>query len=83
MLDSSLKQQVETLFASLQADYVLDITVSPEHENRKALLELLEDVAGASGQITCRVKNGDRLEFSLLKNGKNTGIKFRGIPNGH
>jgi alkyl hydroperoxide reductase subunit F len=29
------------------------------------------------------VKEGAGLEFSLLKNGNNTGIKFRGIPAGH
>jgi alkyl hydroperoxide reductase subunit F len=84
MLDSSLKEQVRTLFAGLGADYVLDITVSPRHESREELLDLLGDVAAASsGKVTCRVNDGDGLAFALLKDGKETGIRFRGIPNGH
>jgi alkyl hydroperoxide reductase subunit F len=83
MLDSNLKEQIKTIFADLQANYVLDITVSPQHEGRDELLELLADVAASSDKITYRIKEGDNLEFSLLKNEENTGIKFRGIPNGH
>ena len=30
-----------------------------------------------------RVSDGDGLEFILLKDGAKTGIKFRGVPNGH
>jgi alkyl hydroperoxide reductase subunit F len=84
MLDSSLKEQVRTLFAGLQANYVLDITVSPQHESRRELLDLLSDVAAASsGKVACKVSDGDGLAFALLKDGKDTGIRFRGIPNGH
>jgi alkyl hydroperoxide reductase subunit F len=83
MLDSTLKEQLISIFADLSADYTLDITVSPRHESAGELLELLNDVAGSSEKINCRVKDGDGLSFSLLKNGKDTGIRFRGIPNGH
>ncbi|MDR0542803.1 MAG: alkyl hydroperoxide reductase subunit F [Dysgonamonadaceae bacterium] len=83
MLDSALKEQLKSIFAGLQADYLLDITVSPQHESRGELLELLNDVAASSEKITCHLQEGDGLEFSLLKNGKSTGIKFRGVPNGH
>jgi alkyl hydroperoxide reductase subunit F len=83
MLDSALKEQLQTIFAELNANYVLDITVPAQHESREELLGLLNDVAASSDKITCTVKEGKNLEFSLLKNGKDTGIKFRGIPNGH
>lgn len=83
MLDPTLKEQVKTIFSGLDADYVLDISVAPQHENREQLLELLNDVAECSDKITCRINEGKELEFSILKNGVNTGIKFRGIPNGH
>ncbi|MDR1454720.1 MAG: alkyl hydroperoxide reductase subunit F [Tannerella sp.] len=84
MLDSSFKEQIRTLFAGLQADYVLDITVSPQHERREELLDLLGDVAAASsGKVVCKVNDGEGLAFSLLKDGKDTGIRFRGIPGGH
>ncbi len=83
MLDQSLKDQLKDIFASLEAEYVLDISISSEHESLDEMLELLNDLANCSEKISCKVKEGTGLEFSLLKNGKDTGIKFRGIPNGH
>lgn len=83
MLDPALKEQLKGIFAVLEADYTLDIEVSADHENRNELLDLLNDVADSSNRITCRVKEGSRLEFKVLKNGQATGITFRGVPNGH
>ncbi|MDL2215374.1 alkyl hydroperoxide reductase subunit F [Dysgonomonas sp. OttesenSCG-928-M03] len=83
MLDSSLKEQLKTVFADLKAQYIFDIAVSNTHGSRSELLELLEDVAASSDKISLQIAEGDGLEFSILKNGENTGIKFRGIPNGH
>lgn len=83
MLDSTLKEQLISVFAGLQANYTLYATVSPQHENKGELSELLNDVAAASEKITCQVKDGKDLSFSLLKNGDDTGIRFRGVPNGH
>lgn len=83
MLDSTLKEQLISVFAGLQADYTLYITVSSQHENKGELTELLNDVAVASEKITCRMEEGKDLSFSLLKNGEDTGIRFRGVPNGH
>jgi alkyl hydroperoxide reductase subunit F len=83
MLEPSLKEQVQNLLAGLKSNYVFDISVSSQHENRDEFLELLSEVASCSDRIVCEVKEGKALEFSLLKNGENTGIKFRGIPSGH
>ncbi|MDR3365934.1 MAG: alkyl hydroperoxide reductase subunit F [Prevotellaceae bacterium] len=84
MLDSSLKSQLRGIFADLQANYTLDVTAPAQHESREELLVLLGDVAAtSSGKISCSVKEGDTLEFSLLKNGNPTGVTFRGVPNGH
>jgi alkyl hydroperoxide reductase subunit F len=83
MLDISLKQQVKSVFVHLQANYVLAVRVSPQHESKGELIELLNDVADCSDKIVCTVEDGDGLEFSLLKNGEDTGVKFRGVPNGH
>jgi alkyl hydroperoxide reductase subunit F len=83
MLDSSLKEQIRNIFSDLQADYILDITVPVQHESREELLELLNDVAASSDKISCKVKEGNTLEFSLITNGNSTGVKFRGVPNGH
>ena len=71
------------MFVDLKANYTFDITASSAHESYPELLELLNDVAGCSDRINCKVNAGSGLEFSILKDGESTGIKFRGVPNGH
>ena len=83
MLDSSLKSQLISIFAELTHDYILNIAVNPQHESREELLELLHDVADCSDRISCQITEGDELKFTLLKSGKETGIVFRAVPNGH
>lgn len=83
MLDSAMKDQLSGIFAGLTANYTLDIHVSPQHESRSELLELLSDVAVCSDKISFDISDGPSLEFSLLKDREPTGIKFRGVPNGH
>ena len=67
MLDSSMRNQLSGIFSGLTNEYIFDIQVSPEHESRKELLELLNDVASCSDKITVQVADGEGLEFSLLK----------------
>lgn len=83
MLEEALKSQLRSIFADLKAEYILEVRVHPQHESREELLGLLEDVAGCSAKIGCRATEGEALAFSLLKEGKETGIHFRGVPNGH
>ncbi|MDR1984597.1 MAG: alkyl hydroperoxide reductase subunit F [Prevotellaceae bacterium] len=83
MLDNDIKQQLQSIFANMQAKYTLDATVPELHENRKEFEEFLNDFASSSDNISCKINDGTQLAFSLWKNEKNTGIKFRGIPNGH
>ncbi len=83
MLDTSLKEQLQSIFADLKAQYTFDIVVSSQHESRNELLELLNDVVSSSPKLSSRIKEGNGLEFSILRDDKDTGIKFRGIPNGH
>lgn len=83
MVDAALKEQLYGIFAGLEANYVLDITVDLHHESRNELIELLNDVASCSDKIACQVKEGEGLQFSLLKDEEQTGIVFRGVPNGH
>lgn len=83
MLDTTLKEQLKTIFEGLEATYIFDIVVSPQHESRQELLEILSDVADCTDKISNRITEGDGLSFTILKNGEKTGIKFRGVPNGH
>lgn len=77
MLESALKEQLKGIFANLEGNFTFDIYVSPQHEHRNELVELLTDVADCSSHISCRVNEGKRLEFTLLKNDHKTGITFR------
>ena len=83
MLDTTFKEQLRTIFADLKADYTFAISVSSQHESKDELLELLNDVSACSNKITCEVSEGEGLLFDLVKDGATTGIRFRGIPNGH
>lgn len=83
MLDSAMKSQLSGVFSGLTGHYVFDIQVASAHESRAELLELLEDVASCSEKLSCRVAEGEGLQFRLLKDGEPTGIKFRAVPNGH
>lgn len=83
MLDTALKQQVTEIFSSLGADFCLHVYVSPSHESRQELLELLEGVASCSDKVSVQVTDAEGLVFYLLKNGERTGISFRGVPTGH
>lgn len=83
MLDSATKEQLRTIFASLDEQYTFDITVAPQHESRAELLDLLNDVASCSDHISYEVRDGEGLIFTIFKNGEKTGISFRAVPNGH
>ena len=65
MLEPALKEQLKGIFAGLDGDYTFDIYVSPEHEGRKELLELLGDVADCSSHISSRVNDGEALKFTI------------------
>jgi alkyl hydroperoxide reductase subunit F len=83
MLDPSLKQQLKEVFSDLVAEYTFDIEISPNHESRNELIELLTETAGCSEKISLNITEANALRFSLLKNGEPTGITFRAVPNGH
>lgn len=83
MLDTSFKEQLKGIFASLESDYLLDIAVADSHESKNELLELLGDVAECSGKVTLKIASGEGLQFALVKDSVPTGITFRGVPNGH
>ena len=83
MLDTTLKNQLKTIFEGLEATYTFDVIVAPQHESRQELLEILNDVSECSDKISCKLTEGDGLAFTILKNEEKTGIKFRGVPNGH
>ena len=85
MLDSTILQQVQGLFQQLEANYTFCIRYSPLRKESQELIDFLNDVAGCSDKLSCKLQESETeaLEFALLKNNQETGISFRGIPNGH
>ena len=59
MLESTLKEQLKGIFAGLNANYTFDISISPAHESRQEMLDILGDVASCSDKISMRVSDGD------------------------
>lgn len=83
MLDQSLRDQLLTLFGNLKNHYTIAIKVSPDHPNRSELLDLLNQVADCSGNISIQTENAGGLSFSILKNNQPSNIIFQAVPNGH
>ncbi len=83
MLDIGIKKQLKEIFASLTSRFTLAIKANFEHEKFDELHDMLVDFAECSDKIECTTSEGDALEFSLLKDGAEIGVKFRAIPGGH
>ena len=85
MLDTSILQQVTDIFRNLEANYTFRLTQSPQREESGQLIAFLNDFATTSPHLNVEIHeaDGNTLFFTLLKNGEETGITFRGIPNGH
>lgn len=86
MLDQSIKSQVTSVFQLLEGNYTFEVNYNSARNDAEELVEFVNDVVGCSSHLNATfniVTDGDILEFSLLKEGNPTGIKFRGIPGGH
>ena len=85
MLDTSILQQVTEIFRNLEGNYTFCINYAPQREESNQLLAFLNDFASTSTHLNIEKQevDGETLAFTLLKNGEDTGITFRGIPNGH
>ncbi len=87
MLDSALLDQLKTVFAPLESNIGL-VYYDNGHSDQAELLELLSEVASTHSQISVQksdltIKSHASPEFYISKNGKPTGIYFKGIPSGH
>lgn len=85
MLDKSILDQVTNLLGKLHSTFVLKAECSVQHPKADELREFLEEFAGCSPFVSAEVvaATGQQLSFSIICNGKETGITFRGIPGGH
>ena len=85
MLDKNISDQVRGIFASLKSQITFAATSKKDDEKKAGLLEFLNDIASTSEKLSVSFteKENTQLSFKLLKDGNETGITFRGIPNGH
>lgn len=86
MLEQSIKEQVTGVFQLLDRNYTFDVKYNPSRYDAKELVEFINDVVGCSPLLTATFKEvdgGNDLGFALLREGKPTGVSFKGIPGGH
>lgn len=83
MIEQALKEQISSIFANIEADYILKVEITPSHPNRVELLELLNDLASCSDKISVEEKEGDSLFFAISKDGEVSSFSFKAVPNGH
>jgi alkyl hydroperoxide reductase subunit F len=84
MLDSTIKDQLATHFANLSAPITLAL-FRGDSPKQGELRELLEDVASCGDKLSVREvpESVAGVQFDILRDGKPTGIRFRGVPGGH
>lgn len=84
MLDLEMKEQLKSVFAPIESsvEFVVD---NSSHTNQEELLSMLKDISSTCPRISVRDSGKTSLipTFRIDKNGKPTGISFRGIPGGH
>lgn len=83
MLDSSLIEQLKSIFAPLVCKYTFFAKGDRADSSFIELEEMLIDVASTSDNIDYRFEEASDLQFSLLRNGVDMGVIFRAIPSGH
>ncbi|MFV8258108.1 alkyl hydroperoxide reductase subunit F [Bdellovibrio bacteriovorus] len=85
MLDSSLLEQLRSVFGALENTVEL-VYENSSHEDQKDLLDMLQSVASTSDKITLTQNasgSSPMPQFRIDYKGKHTGIVFKGIPGGH
>ena len=86
MLDSNILEQLKSVFGKLENNVDLVYSESA-HADQKDLVQMLEQVASTSTNITVRPAVGEHKapfpQFHIEYNKKPNGIIFKGIPSGH
>ncbi len=83
MIDKDILNQVREVFSSLTGNYVLLVHAGKNDERGARMHEFADDFVSASPRLRHEDEEDGSFSFDLLKDGKPTGISFRGIPSGH
>lgn len=85
MLDANIKTQLKAYLEKITQPIEIVASVDGSDKSRE-LLELLDDIKSLSSLVTVQQSNDDtqrKPSFSLNSPGKNTSIRFAGLPMGH
>jgi len=84
MLDNQIIDQLKSVFQNLNGTIDL-VYAESNHEKQAELVEMLEQVAATSNNITFRSSLVDSKTpyFEIFYNDSPNGIRFNGIPGGH
>lgn len=83
MIDRETLNQVKGVLQQLGTPLTLSVTRDVNGKHAVAFSEFVEEIASCSDNLSVEYHDGTGFSFSILKEGKDTGISFRGIPNGH
>jgi alkyl hydroperoxide reductase subunit F len=84
MLDQTILDQLQAHFSSLSTDIAFSLYES-QNPKQAELRELLSDLVSCSSKLSLTLNSEavSGVAFDLLRAGKPTGVRFRGVPGGH
>ena len=87
MLDINILEQLKEIFGKLKSDISFSLLSQHDTAESAEMLSFLEDVASTSEHLSVEKRSlpadADGPLFEIVKDGNPTGVRFRGIPNGH
>lgn len=83
MLDTKIKQQLKDVLGNLSSSFTLLVRRNAQYERSAEFSEFVEEVAACSSRLSTVYEDGPDFRILLLRDGTDTGISFRGLPNGH
>lgn len=83
MLEAQVINQVREVLGRLSSSFTFRVERGRGSGDDARFCEFVEDVASASQLLHVEYHDGPVFRFSILKDGRDLGIAFRGIPNGH
>ena len=85
MLEASILEQVKGVYANLDAQYTFKMIYNKDVVCAQTMQEFLTDFVSTSDKLSLVTEETEErtTKFIILKDGKDIGVTFRGVPNGH
>lgn len=83
MLDPKILSQVREVLGGLSTSFTFVVERDAADEKSAENSRFVEEVASCSPKLDVVYRDGAGFRFSILRDGQETGISFRGIPSGH